>query len=285
MKTILITIILYFFFLNSSFAQDWTDNNSNEPTTDWTDQKDKPSSLFFIGLNVGGYFPNSNTATIYTGTSDVTDFGIDYILNIPNFQAMFDTYFEHPYSVEEYPLNPAYKTAFNIGLHTGINLGGGHAIFLDINTSNLSYEQSFTIAIDDPQNKSVDPTFEQIPIIGNERRLNTNLGLQFSLFNKNQMNFYWSFFGNFNSINLERNYIVIANQEYEINHRDPFRPNTTVGGSGFGGGSGLGFKYNLTDGIWVDLTYNYHYNKSKINDNVQSFGNHHGILFRVIWSK
>jgi len=277
------TLILITIQLNLS-AQDWTDSNSNEQTKDWADKKDKTSSLFFIGLNVGGYFPNSNTAIIYTGTNDVTDYGINYILNVPQYKPLFDAYFQYPYSVEELPLNPTYKAAFNLGLHTGINLGRGHAIFLDINTSNLSYEQSFTIAIDDPKNKSVDPTYQQIPIIGNEKRFNSNLGLQLSLFNKNQMNFYWSIFGNFNKINLERNYIVINNQEYEIHHRGSDRANAPIGGVGFGGGSGLGFKYNLTDRIWIDLTYNYHYNKSKIDDDFQSYGSHHGILFRVIWN-
>ena len=166
--------IIYVLFLTTIqfnlFAQDWTyrDSTSNEQTKDWADKEERTNSLFFIGLNVGGYFPNRNTTIIYTGTNDVTDYGINYILNVPQYKTLFDTYFQYPYSVEELPLNPSYKNSFNVGLHTGLNLGNGHAIFLDINTTNLSYEQSFTIAIDDPTNKSVDPTYEQIPIIGKE---------------------------------------------------------------------------------------------------------------------
>jgi hypothetical protein len=280
---ILYILIISTVLQSNLFAQDWTDTSSSEQKKDWTDEVDK-NPLFFIGLNLGGYSPNNNTANIYTGTEDVTNYGINYILSIPNYKQTFDAYFQHPYYIEEFPLNPTYKTAFNIGLHTGINLGSGHAIFLDINTSKLNYEQVFTIAIDDPNNKSIDPTYEQIPIIGNEKRLNSNLGVQLSLFNKNQMNFYWSAFGNFNKITLERNYIIIANREYEINHRNPTQPNATIGGIGLGGGSGLGFKYNLADRIWLDLTYNFHYTKSKINDNIQAFGSHHGMIFRIIWN-
>jgi hypothetical protein len=280
---IIYTLILTLTIQSSLFAQDWTDKTSSEEITDWTDQEDK-AALFFIGVNVGGYSPNKNTAIIYSGIDDVTNFGINYLLNFPSFKQTFDTYFQHPYSVEEFPLHPSYKIALNIGLHTGINLGGGHAIFLDLNTSNLNYEQSFTIAIDDPNNKSIDPSYEQIPIIGNEKRFNSNLGLQISLFHKEQMNFYWSTFGNFNKINLERNFILIDNKKYEISHRNPTNPNTTVGGIGFGGGSGLGFKYKIATKIWIELTYNFHYTKSKINDTINALGSHHGMIFRIIWN-
>lgn len=281
---ILYTLFLSIIFQGTLFAQDWTDSTNTEPITDWADQKENTTSRFFIGINAGAYFPNNNTAIIYTGSDDITNYGINYILNVPNYRQVFDSYFQHAYSVEEFPQNPVYKTTFNIGLHTGINLGSGHSIFLDINTSKLSYEQFFTIAINDPNNKSIDPTYEQIPIIGNEKRINTNLGIQLSLINKDRVNFYWSAFGNFNKINLERNYIVIANKEYEINHRNPTQANATPGGIGFGGGTGLGFKYNLAEKVWIDLTYNYHYTKSKMNEKIQSFGGHQGMLFRIIWN-
>jgi len=279
----LYTLLLMVTIQSSLFAQDWTDSTSSKPISDWTDKEDK-TSLFFIGINAGGYVPNNNTAIIYSGTDDVTPYGINYILNVPSYKQTFDNYFQHAYSVEEYPLNPTYKLAFNIGVHSGINLGNGHSVFLDINSSNLNYEQVFTIAIDDQNNKSIDPTYEQIPIIGKEKRIHSNLGVQLSLFHQKKMNLYWSAFGNFNKINLERNYIIIANQEYQINHRNPTQGNSSTGGIGFGGGSGLGFKYNIADRVWIDLTYNYHYTKSKINETIQSFGSHQGMIFRIIWN-
>ena len=35
---------------------------------------------------------------------------------------------------------------------------------------------AFTVAIEDPNNQSPDPTYEQIPIFGEEKRMNINLG-------------------------------------------------------------------------------------------------------------
>jgi len=285
MQTGFLYIIFAIFCLQINVnAQDWTDETSNKGKSDWSDKENSTSSKFFIGINAGGFFPNNNTAIIYTGASNITNYGIDYILSIPNYKTYFDAYFQHPYYVAELPLNPEYKTAFNIGLHTGINIGKGHAIFLDINTFNLNFEQSFTVAIEDPNNQSTEPTFEQIPIIGKEKRVNFNLGTQLVLMKKHKMNLYWSLFGNFNSTKLERNYILINGKEYEIIHSIPNQPNINPGGIGFGGGSGLGIKYQLTNKIWVDLTYNYYYLKTRMNDNIEFFGGHHGVMFRLIWN-
>ncbi|MBL4593108.1 MAG: hypothetical protein JKX68_04735 [Flavobacteriales bacterium] len=237
-----------------------------------------------MGINAGAFFPNNNTSIIYTGASNITPYGIDYILSIPSYKTTFDSYFQYPYTLAELPQNPSYKTALNIGLHAGINLGGGNTIYVDVNSTNLNYEQVFTIAIDDPYNQSPEPTFKQLPIIGKEKRLNFNLGTQLSLLNKNKTTIYWSAFGNFNSTKLERNYIIINDREYEIIHSNPQLPNVQPGGIGFGGGSGAGIKYRLTDRIYADLTYNLYYIKNKMNDNIQGFGLNHGITFRVVWN-
>ncbi|OFY94290.1 MAG: hypothetical protein A3K10_09980 [Bacteroidetes bacterium RIFCSPLOWO2_12_FULL_31_6] len=278
-----ITIILAIFAVYNTalFAQDgdWADEKK-----DWADKESSSSSKFFAGINVGALLVNSNTAFIYTGASDITPYGINYLLSVPTYKTTFDTYFQHPYFVSEYPQNPSYKTALDIGLHAGVNLGEGNAIYIDINSATLNYEQTFTMAIDDPNNQSPEPTYEQIPIIGKEKRFNLNLGTQLSLFHAEKSNFYWSFFGNFNSIKLNRNYIVIDNKEYEIIHSNAQLTTPEPGGIGYGGGSGLGFKYKLTNKITADLTYNLYYIKSKMNNAIQGFGMNHGIMFRLIWN-
>jgi hypothetical protein len=281
MKYLPASFLVLFFFCNSILhAQDgdWTDEKK-----DWADEKESPSK-FFVGINAGALFVNNNTAKLYTGKSDITSWGIEYILSVPNYKLILDDYFQHPYYISEYPLNPSYKTAFNIGLHAGVNLGEGSALFIDINSANINYEQSFTIAIEDPNTQSIEPTYEQIPIIGKEKRFNLNLGTQLSLFHKNNTIIYWSFFGNFNSIKFERNYFVINNRDYEIIHSNSQLTTPEPGGIGYGAGTGLGLKYKLTERIITDFTYNLYYTKTKMNDNIQGFGIQHGILFRLIWN-
>ncbi len=78
--------------------------------------------------------------------------------------------------------------------------------------------------------------------------------------------------------------MVIDNKEYEIIHSNAQLTTPEPGGIGYGGGSGLGFKYRLTNKITADLTYNLYYIKSKMNETIQGFGMNHGIMFRLIWN-
>ncbi len=275
MKNKLLYLIYFFTFCSLSLnAQDWDDNEEVE--------KDYP--IFFAGINAGALFPNNNTALIYTGASNVTNYGINYILSVPSYKLQFDDYFKHSYGLEETPKDPVYNTAFNIGLHAGVSVSKFSSIYVDINFANLKYEQNFTIVIDDPLNQSIDPTYEQFPIIGEEKRININLGTQLNYYNQDETILYLALFGNFNSLQLERNYIVINNKEYEIIHNTPQQPNAKPGGIGYGAGSGLGVKYKLSHNILADLTYNLYYIKTNMNDNIQGFGLNHGITFRLIWS-
>lgn len=250
---------------------------------DWTDEEEK-TSVFFGGINVGAFFANKNTAIIYTGSSDVTPYGINYIFNIPQYKLIFDQYFQYPYEVVELPQSPSYKVALDIGLHAGAKLNKMTSIYIDINTSQLKYEQFFTVAIDDPSSRSPEPIYEKLPIIGEEKRLNINLGTQLSIYQNERSNLYWSLFGNFNNVKLERNYIVVNNVEYEIKHTNPTEPNVQPGGVGFGGGTGLGFKFSLTDNILIDFTYNLYYTKVNMSKTIQPYGIQHGLLFRILWN-
>jgi len=249
---------------------------------DWTDIKEKENT-FFVGLNIGTLFANNNTASIYDGSNNNTPFGVEYIMNIPSNKIIFKNYFQQTFSIAELPLNPTYKTALDIGLHAGINISKVSSIFVDMNISSLSVQQLFTILIDDPTNLAIEPNYEQLPIIGEEKRININVGTQLNFFNRNKTKIYGSFFGNFNNIKLLRNYIVINNREYEIFHASTQQPNIKPSGSGYGGGIGLGIKYNLTDKLTTDFTYNFYYIKTSINDKLQGFGINHGLTFRLLW--
>lgn len=270
---LLATLILFSLFNSFVFSQE---------ETDWVD--DEKKSRFFGGVNVGAFFANKNTAIMYTGGSNITRFGIPYILNIPTLKPIFDNYFQYPYSLNELPQNPSYRAALDIGLHAGINLNKEVAIYIDINTAQLKFEQFFTVEIDNPINRSVEPTYEQIPIFGEEKRFNFNLGTQLNLYHNDYSTVYFALFGNFNSTRMERNYFIINNAEYQINHITNQQNNNNPGGVGYGLGSGLGYKYKLTDNLTIDFNYNLYYTKTSMVENLNPFGIHNGIMLRVIWN-
>ncbi len=243
--------------------------------------QDEAGSVY-IGGNFGAYFGNKNTAIMYTG-GNVTNYGVEYVFNNINFKPDIDLYFQYPYEIVELPINPAYRPAMDIGLHAGVHLGNGNSLYADFNSSRLNFEQFFTVAIEDPNNLSPDPTYEQIPLFGEERRFNINIGTQISLYNENSINWYMALFGNLNNTRLEKNYFVLNGRQYLIWHGQPGTPNVNPGGMGYGGGAGTGVKYYFNDTFTFDLTYNLYYNKIRMNEDFQPFGMHHGMMLRIIW--
>jgi len=237
----------------------------------------------FVGVNFGGYFANKNTAIMYTGATNITSYGIENLFTNTYNKPYFDDYFQYPYEIAELSQTWSYRPALDIGGHAGVKLGEGNSLYIDANFSTLSFENFFTVAIEDPNNQSPDPTYEQVPLFGQEKRMNINLGLQLSLYNENKINAYFALFGNLNSTRLENNYFVINGRQYYITHVVPGQPNVKPGGIGFGGGTGLGAKYKFNDKFTFDLAYSLYYTKIKMKEDFAPWGIHNGITFRIIW--
>jgi len=274
---LLFTLCGLLFLTNTTTAQD-------DGAYNYMDKKED-TSRFFIGINFGAFFANNNTAGIYSGTPSATPFGIQSILNRREFKQTFENYFQYPYSIEEYPTDPSYKTAFEIGLHAGYRLGKRFSLFLDFNTVQLRFEQAFTVSIDDPKNQRVGPTYEAIPIFGKESRISVNLGLQYNFYTNGQSSAYVSLFGNATDVELKSNYFVVNNQQYELFHYNYNLPSQRVGGMGYGGGTGIGYKFHLNDQILADLYYNLTYTEINLKTGFQEYGIQNGLGVRILWAK
>jgi opacity protein-like surface antigen len=272
MRKYLIHLLLFLLVFNFSLA------------AQEEEKEEEKTKTFFGGINVGAFFANGNAAIIYSGGNAITPYGIDFILRQPLNKITFDNYFKHPYSVADLPQNPVYRTAVDIGFHGGFHINKVSAIYLDINITQLKYEQTFSIAVDNPLRQSPEPTYEQIPIFGEEKRFNLNLGSQLSYYTSQKIDLYWSIFGNLNVVNMERNYFVVNDVEYEIYHNPPDQTDRKPGGLGFGGGTGLGLKYQFTENIILDFTYNFYYTKINFTEAIQPYGMHHGLLMRILWN-
>lgn len=244
------------------------------------------SSKFFVGINLGAYFANSESARFYAGTPNITPYGIDYILSNPMNQATFNEYFDnYNYYIVEYPIKSVYNTSFEIGFHGGYRLSKKFSTFLDFNTTQLDYKQAFTVAIDNPANQMPGPTLEQIPILGEENRFYLNLGAQFNYYSNGNSTAYLSVFANATNVQLKRNYIVIDNREYEIYHQDIYQSNQRIGGTAYGGGGGLGYKFHLTNNILADLYYNFYLAEIYLKENFRSRNIQNALGIRILWSK
>jgi len=275
MTSIKTQILLFFVFLSfGSIAQ---------RSKDYYGLKEDTTSRFSYGFIIGGYFANSNSALIYNGSPSSTAFGVSHIFNQPFNRQTFDNYFQFPYEIVEYPIESRYQTTVELGVHLNYRITRLISAFIELNAVVLDYENFFTVAIDDPNNRTPGPDFQQLPIIGEERRFNLNLGTQVCYYEENGTNAYLSFFGNVNDTEMQRNYIVVDNINYEIFHQTDNNIEPRPGGIGFGLGGGTGLKFHFTDHLIGDLYYNLSYTKAYFTEDFQPFGFNHGIGIRILW--
>jgi len=258
------TLLFSAFFVSSFLAQDEDESGAN----------------LKIGVNVGGYFANDSSAFLYNGY--YTNYGISYIFNNPYYKTELTNYFQYSYSLYSLPQNTVYRPALNVGLHLAID-NNGSAGYMDVNFAQLEIQDQFTVAIDDPNNNSPEPTYEQIPLFGHEKRFNLNLGYRAQFYKQDELGVYWPIFANLNSVQLVDNYIVINNKKYPINHVVPNQPNVKQNGIGFGGRTGLGSTYQFNHKFTFDLSYNLTYTKTHYDDVINYFGFNNSLMFRIIW--
>jgi hypothetical protein len=264
--------VFFFFFVFSSslvFAQD----------------DDAPQKKgFFVGLGFGGHFANSNTAIIYNGVNAYTAINIPYYFKTEPFKTQFDEYFKYPYEIVEAPgENIKYRPSSEISWLVGYQIDNGTAFYVEANFAQLRVEDVFVIAIDDPNRKSPEKLLQQIPIIGEEQRLNINTGFQISMINEKGFNLYLPLFANINSTKVQKNYFLINNREYALHHNVPGVTNQRIGGMGYGGGSGMGVKMRFSKQLSLDVSYNLIYSRIQMHPDFKPFGAHHSVLLKIVW--
>ena len=239
-------------------------------------------SELIIGINIGGYSANKNTAGLYKG--DVTTNNIYTIFNNPNYQTNFDNYFQYPYSVVETPLNSQYRIGLEVGAHIGKRNNSGE-LFIEMNFMNLEVQEYFTVAIDNPNNFSPEPTYQPLPIFGEEKRSVVNLGYSVDLYNENDMIVGLPIFAQLTNARLQQNYIIVNGQRYNIYHGQIGQTNTNPGGMGAGIGAGLTGSIKFNKQFSFLAGYTAQYARINMNDNLKPYGIHHSIFARIIFGK
>ncbi|MCB9187977.1 MAG: hypothetical protein H6599_01720 [Flavobacteriales bacterium] len=243
----------------------------------------------FFGINAGAHMANKKTAIMYSGGSNFSLYGIEWAFSYPNYKTDFDNYFQYPYEIVELPQDMTYRPSLEIGGILGYNVDNSLSVFAEANFGMLKVQDVFVVEVQNPNTGSVNYPLEQFPVFGEEQRLNFNLGARFTLFENNGLVGYLPLFGNFNSVKIERNYFIVNNKQYNIVHNIQGITNQKPGGNGFGGGSGLGIKYRMSDKIVLDASYNALYTKVTMirETSTQSafsvWGLHHSVLLRVLW--
>jgi hypothetical protein len=235
-----------------------------------------------VSLGAGAHIANKKTAMMYSGGSNFTAYGISSIFSNPQIKPQLDSYFQYDYSIVELPEGMRYRPSVEVGAMLGYRSETGTVFYVESNFSNLRIEDVFVVEVKNPNTGGQYP-LEQIPLFGFERRLNLNAGFQVNVTESGGAQVYWPLFANMNSVRVDKNYFVINNQQYYIQHVVPGFPDQKPGGMGFGGGTGLGVRYPVNGSITADFSYNLIYSRIRMTEQFREWGVHHSVMLKIIW--
>lgn len=239
------------------------------------EEVDEDAPRFFMGVNVGGYFANRNTAKFYSGTGAYNGgYSIEWIWNGQNpngttnlnydriFQALGDRDFE----LGETPDSMRYNGSLVYGVNMGYMFNKRSGLFLDVNIANLELVDVFTLFVNDPNNFFEEPVIVQGTITGVEKRLSVNLGYR-QLFGNHERAFPYLEMGvNINSTRPESNEVFIEDLRFSIlpPQNNGFNAPVRYGGSGVGAILGGGLHYKFNEKFRFDLGLNFKYERIKL---------------------
>ncbi len=276
-----------------------------------------PDSIrgLYVGLNIGFYFANKNTARIYDGHGYerdgvlITDFSNTWLNqaltgtpdNIRRTDEAMDAATLGPWSINEnsFPNLMTYRPSFMFGLHLRYMLNADFGFFSEFNGTFPVTVGEFTIQRQNSGNLQ-NGVFETFQIRGEEQRFFVNLGVHRVLGRKaaerkgkvSSILPYIDLGGSVLFTKFEENFINLGtlpsyNGEVDLtlfyNNQGVFTNEANVlTGAGFGGFGGLGAQITLGRKFTIDIGYVANMQQVKLGE-LSEFGIQHQIVFKAIY--
>lgn len=210
-------------------------------------------SGFVFGLNLGGYFANKGSAVFYNGTAayDINDaaaqlFTIEerLFLNELTVQNVSNLINAEAYTIpfDSPPMNMRYNPSLVVGFHVGYRFNNENGIFLDANFTSLTASDQFTLVTNlqpDPSQGTSD--IRLYSIIGQEDRMNINLGYRAGIVINETMNWYFEGGGSFLATRVNENFLEIEGSNFDLMIGTQFGPNNLNGPTSNLTATGLGW--------------------------------------------
>ncbi|MFA6922710.1 MAG: hypothetical protein WC223_00510 [Bacteroidales bacterium] len=238
-------------------------------------KKDTTQKLsgFYMGVSFGSYFANKNTAGFYNG-SGVNNLKAAIIGTPYNYQAIRQNFDGKDFFVDtnSLPKNMKYDAAISVGFHIRKIFKNQISFFLESYYSKLKAADYITIVVDDHSTQISEPVIRKYPIIGQEERLDLNLGISKTFTNK-KINPYFEFGVNMNNVKVLKSEVQIEGLTYSIVSYNNAYYNISQGGIGFGLFAGTGLEMILNKKLFLNVGANFSYKKIHLGDNDKYFLN------------
>lgn len=237
------------------------------------------SKGFNIGLNIGAYFPNKYTASLYDGygfdidgkrnsfensfmyNKIIMEYGGGYGQTDYIAQALGVAHGEWTFNESDMPANMRYNPAFLIGLLGRYSVDKRNAIIINLHGSKINVSGNFTITT------TTSTSINQIPrniqtfaIRGAEQRLLIQFGFQ-HLFGENEkFNFFAEGGLNITVAKFDKNEILINDlfidlaQSYNVAGNPAYVIRRPIG-TGYGAFAGLGLNIGISEEFRIQLLY------------------------------
>lgn len=286
-------------FSQTTIAQE---NEKEMPQTEASEEQDLyvPDKGFHLGVIIGAYWANRNTAYLYDGygydiygqrnsfvNSVLRDQvvnvygggngGVDYIAQLLNVNPGDWTFTE-----SDMPVNLRYTTTYIVGLNTRYRIDKKSAILLNINGTKLNVNGKFTITalnttgagngLGNGFNNT--PRINQFAIVGSEQRLMFQFGYQRLLGKNKRLNFLVEAGMNIIMSKAQKNQAVFTSDfngganNFTIDLMNVYRQSQYYyysvkyfTGVGIGAFAGLGINFNINPKYSIQLLYNPSYDR------------------------
>jgi len=245
--------------VRSSFDMQYDDDEERE---------DSIRGLSF-GLNIGSYFANEKTANIYNGSGPFDGYvnesanirwysiperiGMNGPFAISADVREIQTFYNtggaaYTFPADYAPTNMRYNPAMYVGLNVKYNFNRYAAIVFNTNAAKLKAVGQFTmqLPVSSQSMNNVGPTL--LSIAGEEQRFNMNLGYRQGWMMGDMSNFFVQFGGSLLGTKWMRNYVIVANRQYDLITQSFVAGQTAISatpntGVGFGGFVETGFEF------------------------------------------
>lgn len=265
--TLVLTLLIFLGF--SSFGQfsDYKEVRVKALQDEEDEWEEGDRSGLSFGLNIGAYFGNKQSAMFYNGAGlwDLNDvqarvYSIEerLTLNQQTLQEVTNLINAESFIIpnDASPGNMRYNPGIMMGFRVGYRFNNDNGIFLDVNYANLKAADKFTLTTnlipDNPMQGSSDTRLYNI--IGEEDRLNIQLGYRGGIMINDDMNWYLEGGGSFLATRLVDNYLEIEGTTFDL--WLAFQsPNIFLGPTSNLTGTGLGFYFGTGVEVFFNDTY------------------------------
>ncbi|MDD3877041.1 MAG: hypothetical protein PHT69_10495 [Bacteroidales bacterium] len=210
-----------------------------------------------VGISVGLYLPDNQTANYYNSTKDNRLYHV--IMDYPyNYQALREYYNYEVHLDSNYlPRNMKFTPALNLTFAVNYFFNPNNIFIFDFSYAKLTSNDAFFLVIEDLSNLTTEPVLAMGKIWGKEERMNINIGYGRSFGKPKRIKPFWEIGFNINDTRVLENKASIAGFTYDI--RDPYNQyyGLKEGGIGMGFFASQCVLFNVSEAFSMHLGVNF----------------------------